>query len=247
LNCCATFRAALPREIDFGFVGNGQRIVVKMNCEEFEAIGLDSGTGRVTSAEEVAAAEHAGKCAECAALAESWDAARAELAVFAEATQSAQTPARVQMRLLQELRAQKHSPEAYRRTGMIAAWGLVAAALIVVAVSWQNWRVDHHNPQSAKNVPAVTSAVSSESDSFSIVADEDTAAFTPLPGALPLASEEGSIYQVRLQRASLGALGLPVNEDGAADWINVDLLVADDGTPQGVRLHEDAADSATLP
>jgi len=219
---------------------------VKMNCEEFEAIGLDSGTGRVTPAEEAAAAEHAGKCAKCAALAESWDAARAELGVFAAATQSAQTPARVQMRLLQELRAQKRPHEVYRRTGAIAVWGLAAAALIVAAVSWQSWRVDHRNPQSAKNIPAVPSAVSSESESFSIVADEDTGAFTPLPGALPFASEEGSIYQVRLQRASLGALGLPVNEDGAADWINVDLLVADDGTPQGVRLHEDAADSATL-
>jgi hypothetical protein len=217
-----------------------------MNCEEFEAIGLDSGTGRVTPAEEAAAAEHAGTCAKCAALAESWDAARAELGVFAAATQSAQTPARVQMRLLQELRAQKRPHEVYRRTGAIAAWSLAAAALIVAAVSWQSWRVDHRNPQSAKNIPAVPSAVSSESESFSVVADEDTGAFTPLPGALPFASEEGSIYQVRLQRASLGALGLPVNEDGAADWINVDLLVADDGTPQGVRLHEDATDSATL-
>ena len=219
---------------------------MKMNCEEFEAIGLDSGTGRITPAEEAAAVEHAGKCAKCAALAESWDAARAELAVFAEATQNAQTPARVQMRLLQELRAQKRPHELYRRTGVIAAWGLAAAALIVAAVSWQNWRLDHRHSQSANNVPAVKQDPVSESGATTIVADEDTGTFTPLPGALPIASDEGSIYQVRLQRASLGALGLPVNEDGAADWINVDLLVADDGTPQGVRLHEDAADSATL-
>ncbi len=78
------------------------------------------------------------------------------------------------------------------------------------------------------------------------MADEDTGAFTPLPGAIPVAAEDGSIYQVRMQRASLGVLGLPVNEDSGSDWINVDLLVADDGTPQGVRLHEDAAQSGTI-
>jgi hypothetical protein len=49
-----------------------------------------------------------------------------------------------------------------------------------------------------------------------------------------------------MQRASLGVLGLPVNDDGASDWVNVDLLVADDGTPQAVRLHEDATQSGTI-
>src|SRR5262249_30091021 len=102
-----------------------------MNCQEFEAIGLDSGTGRITREEEIAAAEHASNCAECAALAESWDVARAELAVLSDATRSAQAPARVQMRLLQELRTQNRPHELYRRRGMIAVWGLAAAALLV--------------------------------------------------------------------------------------------------------------------
>src|SRR5262249_23643788 len=129
--------------------------VVAMNCEEFEAIGLDSGSGRTTGAEEAAAAEHASKCAKCAALAESWEAARVELAVFADATRGAQAPDRFQMRLLQELRAQKRPHEFYRRRGMIAAWGLAAAALVVATVSWLNWRVDHSNLQANKNIPVV--------------------------------------------------------------------------------------------
>ena len=217
-----------------------------MNCKEFEAIGLDSGTKRITEAEEAAAAEHTSKCAKCAALAESWDSARAELAVFADATRSAETPARVQMRLLQELRAQKRPHELYRRTGIIAAWGLAAAAIVVAVVSWQLWMKDQRNIQN-KNIPAVIRQDASlQSDGGAIVADEDSGTFTPLPGALPFASEDGSVYQVRMQRASLSALGLAVSEDGSADWINVDLLVADDGTPQGVRLHEDATDSGTL-
>lgn len=224
-----------------------------MNCEKFEAIGLDAGTGRVTAAEEAAATEHAGTCAKCAALADSWDAARAELSLLQGATSRAETPARVQMRLLQELRAQKRPVEIYRRGGMIAAWGLAAAAVIFGAVSWQNWRSDQHKLIANKNNPAVSptggpqpSQSLSQSNDDGIVADEDTGAFTPLPGALPVTSDDSSIYQVRMQRASLGALGLPVNQDGASDWINVDLLVADDGTPQGVRLHEDASQTGTL-
>ena len=217
-----------------------------MNCEEFEAIGLDSGSGRITVTEEAAAAEHASRCAKCAALAESWEAARVELAVFADVTRDAQAPDRVQMRLLQELREQKRPHELYRRGGMIAAWGLTAAALILAAVSWLSWREGHNSLQANKNISAVRSDPLAKSEVTTIVADEDTGAFTLLPGALPLGSEDGSIYQVRMQRASLGALGLPVSEDGSADWINVDLLVADDGTPQGVRLHEDSAVSGAL-
>jgi len=217
-----------------------------MNCEEFEAIGLDAGSGRVTRAEETAAAEHATRCPKCAALAESWGAVRAELAVFADATRDAEAPLRVQMRLVQELRAQKRPHELYRRRGLIAGWGLAAAALLVGAISWQNWLKESHGASSKRSVPPGIEAPAPQSVGGAIVADEDNGAFTPLPGALSIASDDGSIYQVRMQRASLGALGLPVNEDGAADWINVDLLVADDGTPQGVRLHEDSYDSRTF-
>jgi hypothetical protein len=39
-----------------------------------------------------------------------------------------------------------------------------------------------------------------------------------------------------MQRGALSALGFPVNEDRAGEWIQVDLLVGNDGLPQGVRL-----------
>jgi len=42
-----------------------------------------------------------------------------------------------------------------------------------------------------------------------------------------------------MQRGSLGALGLPVNEESAGEWIQVDLLVGNDGLPQAVRLAEE--------
>lgn len=218
-----------------------------MNCEEFQAIGLDAGTRRITAAEEADAAAHVSVCAKCAALAESWEAARAELAVLADATRSAEAPARVQMRLLQELRAQRRPLLVYRRAGIVAAWGLAAAAAVVVAVSWQIWRPKVKPLQVQGNIPVVMGTFEQTPATDAVlIADEDTGNFTPLPGALPIEADSGAVYEVRMQRGSLGALGLPVNEEGASDWIKVDLLVADDGTPQGVRLHEDASQSASV-
>jgi hypothetical protein len=52
-------------------------------------------------------------------------------------------------------------------------------------------------------------------------------------------TEEASILRVRMQRGSLGALGLPVNEERAGEWIQVDLLVGNDGLPQAVRLAQE--------
>src|SRR5262249_17945179 len=102
-----------------------------MNCEEFQAIGLDAGSRRITTAEEADAAAHTSVCAKCAGLAESWEAPRYGLAVFADSTRSAGAPARVQMRLLQELRVQRRPHLVYRRAGIIAAWGLATAAAVV--------------------------------------------------------------------------------------------------------------------
>jgi len=57
-----------------------------------------------------------------------------------------------------------------------------------------------------------------------------------LPGVLPADTDDTAILRVRLQRGALGALGLPVNEERASEWIQVDLLVGNDGLPQAVRL-----------
>jgi hypothetical protein len=47
--------------------------------------------------------------------------------------------------------------------------------------------------------------------------------------------EDAAVVRVQLQRGALGALGLTVNEERATDWIQVDLLIGDDGQPQAVR------------
>ncbi len=234
-----------------------------MNCEEFEAIGLDAARDTALSEEErVAAREHASTCSRCAALQDSWQAVRAELRAFAEDTAAAQVPARVEMRLRQEFRTQQVKLKV-RRTAVVAAWTLAAAAVLIGAVSWRNLRhsqreetANHLNsvpsannfPESNSDAgakhetpakdpigmpqPGSTGAASSEA----LVAGNELSGFTLLPGAFVTETDDAAILRVRMQRGTLGALGLPVNEERASEWIQVDLLVGDDGLPQAVRL-----------
>ncbi len=234
-----------------------------MKCEEFEAIGL--GAERDASLSEVertAAREHAGSCCRCAALQDSWQAARAGLHAFAEATAAAETPARVEMRLRQEFRTQ-HRTLKTRRAAVIAAWALAAAALLIGTLSWKNWRVTQressaahlNSSQSASNLPtdsgneevnrtaplqgtfgAQQSNAAEEAETETLVAENEMNGFTPLPGVLPAEADDTAIVRVRMQRGGLGALGLPVNEERAGDWLQVDFLVGNDGLPQAVRL-----------
>ena len=226
-----------------------------MKCEEFDAIGLDAERdASLSELERAAAREHASACSRCAALQDSWQAARVELRSFADSTAAAETPARVEMRLRQEFRTQ-HGTMKTRRVAVVAAWALAAAAVLAVAVSWSSWRKSQqeetakHLAAPAQNDDAKTNGAnlqnaangaqlgSANSDSAeTLVADNELRNFTLLPGASPTEADNAEIVRVRMQRGALGALGLPVNEERAGEWIQVDLLVGDDGLPQAVRL-----------
>ncbi len=235
----------------------------EMNCEEFEMIGLDAERDSTLSGvERVAAREHANTCSRCAALQESWQAAGVDLRAFAEDTAMAQAPARVEMRLRQEFRTQ-HVTFKVRRAAVVAAWALAAAAVFAGVVTWRNWLhgrqevamkhlssapaakkppesnssagTNHENTAQVTNgMPPQDSAGAASSET--LVADNELTGFTLLPGTLALAADDAAILRVRMQRGALGALGLPVNEERANEWIQVDLLVGDDGLPQAVRL-----------
>jgi hypothetical protein len=233
-----------------------------MNCEEFQTMGLDAERdGSRSVLERVAAHEHASSCSRCAALQDSWQAASTELRSFGDATQAAQTPSRVEMRLRQEYRTQ-HRTLKTRRAAVIAAWALATAAVLVGAVSWKNWRdAQRVGPKESvatetagnsaggkattaanggasvqKSNAAIVRNPDSNDGAGTLVADNDWGDFVLLPGSMPTETEDAAIVRVRMQRGALGALGLPVNEDRAGDWIQVDLLVGNDGLPQGVRL-----------
>ena len=218
-----------------------------MNCEEFAlyGIGAEHDTD-MTAAQLAAAREHSLLCPNCAALARSWEEAREKLALLADVTRVEGAPARVEMRLRQEFRT-RHQTLKTRSTAVVATWILAVAAVLVGAISWSNWHARQGvsgaggtTNVTANGIPGNSNASADSADS-TLVADNDENEFTALPGAIYTGNDDASIVRVRMQRSSLGTFGFPVNEDRAADWIQVDLLVGSDGSPQAVRLPSEDA------
>jgi hypothetical protein len=229
-----------------------------MNCEEFEILGLDSQRdGSIGNDGRERAVQHARVCGRCAALGASWAAAQVELAVLAESSRIQRVPARVEARVLQQFRL-KHQPRQERRFLQLATWGLAAAAVIVCTLGvwdWHKWRQGSLSGNIAASPTAALDAATSHStgtsgtgdsesnvgdDSEILMADNESGGndFIQLPGSSLQEAEDGAVVRVGMERASLAAFGLPVNEDEASDWIQVDVLVGSDGSAQAVRLPE---------
>jgi hypothetical protein len=216
-----------------------------MKCEEFEAIGLERSGVRMSeldAALQDAAAQHAARCPGCAALQESWQEARMALQGLREMTRDAETPQRVEMRLRQEFGIRHRTAKA-RSAAIFAAWALAAAAVLLASVNWWNWRLaqTQHSGVSVGNNVTTNSLVPGSPatdtvDEATLVANNAVGDFTLLPGSLPQEVDDSAIVRVGMQRGALSALGLPVNEERVSDWIQVDLLVGQDGLPKAVRL-----------
>ena len=220
-----------------------------MTCEEFAIAGLDLGVAGENSQLQLAAREHLRECPHCAALHENWLALRADLGALGRETAGAETPPRVEMRLRQEFRT-KHITVKRQRVGIVIGWSLAAAVVLVVATTWMSWRVQRGanvayktdiatTATSKGNLGQSSSGVTTPAGSELgdvLVASNGSGDFTLLPGSIPPAPEDATVVRVQMQRAALGALGLTVDEEHAGDWIQVDLLVGDDGLPQAVRL-----------
>jgi hypothetical protein len=146
------------------------------------------------------------------------------------------------MRLLQEF-GMRHRSAKTRAATIFTAWVLAAAAVLFAGVSWWNWRLAQTGgaDTSAANTVepnALTPAApaTSPEEDATLVADNEDGDFTLLPGSLPQEIDDSAVVRVGMQRGALSALGLPVNEERASDWIQVDLLVGQDGLPKAVRL-----------
>lgn len=221
------------------------RVEYDMNCDEFEIVGLDS--RRDDSLHDDTrrrAAQHARVCGKCAALKVSWEAAQEELAPLMDVTRVMMPPARVENHLLQQFRL-RHQPRLEQRKMRLATWALAAAALLVCALSawsWRNWR--HAGVDTAAVSTPLPNTVNGAAGTapgeagVDVIAANEEDGFTQLPGALSQEVDDSAIVRVGMPRASLAALGLAVNEERADEWIQVDLLVASDGSLQAVRLPE---------
>jgi hypothetical protein len=231
-----------------------------MNCEEFEILGLDAQRDNsIGDDSRERALQHARVCGRCAALGASWAAAQAELAALAESDRILRVPPRVETRVLQQFRL-KHQPGQERKFLRLATWALAAAAVIVCTLAvWDlhKWRQGSlgvpiaNAPGATRNTVPNLSTSAPETNANAVTDDSEILIagnegndgnggndFTQLPGSSLQEVEDGAIVRVGMERASLAAFGLPVNEDEASDWIQVDLLVASDGSAQAVRLPE---------
>jgi hypothetical protein len=220
-----------------------------MTCEEFSTAGLELGSAESNGVLQNAAREHLRECPHCAVLHENWIILRDDLRGLAAETANAETPPRVEMRLLLEFQT-KHKTVKAQRSGVILGWSLAAAAALVFAVTGTNWYL--HRVPSVAGIPsnsgdAAANKVSQGAGSQAgeiLVASNDSGDFALLPDSMPPAPEDATVVHVQMQRAALGALGLTVNEEHAGDWIQVDLLVGDDGLPQAVRLPQTASEAS---
>lgn len=213
-----------------------------MNCEQFELSGLDVGRPDSAPEEAEAAREHLAHCFRCQALLASWHEAKEDLRLLRASTHLESAPARVEMRLKQELRTRREA-RVPQRTFAIASWALAAAAVLAVIAGRTLW---HGRQVPAPRVSVAAQAVpqAPRSDGDVLVADYDSGEFTQLPVSMPTASSAESILQARVQRGALMQFGLPVAPEQVSDWVDVDFLVGEDGQPLAVRLHQDSQNEA---
>jgi len=208
-----------------------------MNCEEFAISGLDRDLESGGS-DSAAALEHVRNCPRCAALYERSLGLRSDLRELGQLTSEASAPSRVEMRLRQEFRT-RHTTEKSRGRAVIASWLLAAAALILVATSLVPWRRGGRNvvaTQQPSTPAAVHSVAMGPELGGTLIAENDGDEFALIPGVIPGMLDDTTVVRVQMERGSLGALGLSVNEERANDIVQVDLLLGADGQPQAYRL-----------
>jgi hypothetical protein len=155
-----------------------------------------------------------------------------------------EAPAHVEQRLLGELRRRS---SARRRNHWIAVGSAAIAAGLAVML-WVRPASRVAEPITAQaSVPAVlipvrqsTLSVPPKSVRVRRVparAEEVAINFYRLPDADELPPmESATIVRVQLPMSSLRLIGLPVNEDRAAESIQADMLLGQDGLARGVRI-----------
>jgi hypothetical protein len=215
-----------------------------MTCEEFAMAGLDlkpqADAATKHSAVQQSAREHLRSCAHCSALQATWESLRTDLRELGTETSQTSAPPVVETRLLAEFR-HLHKNRKVHNLPVALRWALAAAAVIALSLGINHWRGGtspasrntSSSLQSAQDVPVKPAGPELGE---SLVASNDENDFTLVPGVIPASLDNSTIVQVEMQRSVLSSLGFTVNEEHAADWIRVDLLVGDDGQTQAIRL-----------
>lgn len=131
-----------------------------------------------------------------------------------------QAPLQVEQQLLAEFRGLSRRR---RARAWISAASVGAIAATIAVLVW----IGPLAPKPAAPQPDAT------------VADETAASFYPLPDADALPPVESAmVVRVQLPMASLELIGFPINQDRAADRVEAEVLLGQDGLARGVRLVE---------
>jgi hypothetical protein len=180
-----------------------------MSCERWEDALIDLARNGPA---ESGAAEHAAACESCASLLSKHRALAEELRALGRLAKTAEAPPHVEQAVMAAFGAHQR-----RRRVSAIRWLSVAAALVVMITA----ALVISRPQPPPAVAASPAA-------------NDLSGFLPVPyRAAPI--ENGYIVRVQMPRSALVSLGMPVPA-GEREVVQADLLLADDGLAQAVRL-----------
>ena len=219
-----------------------------MNCDEFEriaqALARDEGLDVATLE---SAFTHADSCESCDALLEEAESLTSNLRTLAAHHASEAAPARVESKLLLAFR-QRREPDFHglERWRWSAALAIAAAIVLVLAVTGRPQALWHPGGVASANqpgqsgrapgTPAAVSAPPQASQTAALDDEEGADSFVPLSGTFDLDSlNEEPIVRVVLTGEDLESLGLPVG-DSSDEQVVADLIIANDGTPQAIRV-----------
>ena len=147
-----------------------------------------------------------------------------------------EAPVCVEQRLLGELRRRSHARRRNRWLGVGAA--AIAAGLLVMLWVRPAPGVPAQ-PMARVAAPVAPTPKAAIQPAAYERGAEVAINFYPLPDAEELPPiESATIVRVQLPMSSLRLMGLPVSEDRAAEFIQADMLLGQDGLARGVRFVE---------
>jgi len=223
-----------------------------MTCAEFDTIVHDvARPDALDKPAAVIAKFHAQTCERCAARLAQAQVLASALEAVAQDSADLGAPAHLDPALVSAFREHRRSLERkqHRQRRTRLRWlewsALAAAAAVLLAIGAWNFsrpRISgtKTNPNavvtSSENPSADGAAPQTESVETATVEDPNSD-FVPLPyGESLSADDSGLVVRVSMTRSALGSLGYPVDEIHAADVVQADLLVGEDGLPRAVRL-----------
>lgn len=216
------------------------------------ARSAQEGSTQAISGEAVEALQHAASCPACRELLVAERAVTAELARLSSADSTLRPSVGCESTLLAAYR-QERGGEVRTRRWIFAVAGTLAASLLILLgaallVSRDSGSMAHAvvyrllrgevRPVSAVAAPDSGAQSAVEGGSSAATSDDEeefTDFYAYYPGADLSSVDSGALVRVRVPSSELGAFGLQVAQGREDEWVNADLLVAEDGSPQAIR------------